>query len=726
MKKLKETLRKLTKKAYFSQNNKTKSKIFKSKDPKSKGLKTKIFHDLNIKGGLFKKLVITFTLLSLATLVISASLIYAVTKQKVSADFEKSTIQILNQNLNYVSFIDNSFENLTKQVMTNKDIFTLLNTSTNDDYSKYDIRTKLQSILNNVLNSVSIEGSSNMVKSIYLLNERGFSVSTDDTDIKNPEKYAAFKASEDYKNVVEADGKAVWSKVHNNIYGSSNEKTLSYMRLVKNPDTFEVVGIVLVNIDPNVFTSSIKDAEIGSNGSMFIADKDGGIIAHKNVELQGTAVESTIWNSIKNLKKGTFDYAQSGENIHGVVNTYDKLGWKIIALVPKNELATTANNIGIISIPIIIVCLILTIILSMVTTLRITSPINEFIGVVEQVSKGDFTVKTDRFAIHEINELSKNFNNMTEKLKQMLSITAALTNETTDSAGQIFTLSRSINESSKATVSAVEEIMTGSSKQMEEAVNCAKISDKFNGEITNTISSLNKVSTATINSIEVINNSSNIINSLSKTSENNSAAMSKVADTVGELNENTKNIITILNKINNISKQTNLLSLNASIEAARAGDAGKGFTVVANEIRNLSGQAQDASVEIENILKEVNNSIGASLKISSDAKELFREELLQVKNTIKSFDEIKASIFNISDTMKDTINSIEVIDKDKDYLYDAINSIAAISEENTAATEEVTATIQNQSESNSFMNSLANNLNDKANELIELINKFKF
>lgn len=721
MKKLKEILRKLTKKAYFSENNKLKSKVFKTK-----GLKTKIFHDFNIKGGLFKRLVITFTLLSLATLVISASLIYTVTKQKVSVDFEKSTIQILNQNLNYISFIDNSFENLSKQLMTNKDIFTLLNTNTNDDYYKYDIRTKLQSILNNVLNSVSIEGSSNMVKSIYLLNERGFSVSTDDTEIKNPEKYAAFKASEDYKNVVAADGKAVWSKVHNNIYGTSNEKTLSYMRLVKNPDTFEIDGIVLVNINPGIFTSSIKDAEIGSNGSMFIADKDGSIIAHKNLELQGSVVESTIWNSVKSLKKGAFDYTQSGENIHGVVNTYDKLGWKIIALVPKTELAATANNIGIISIPIIIVCLILTIILSMVTTLRITSPINEFIGVVEQVSKGDFTVRTDKFAIHEINELSKNFNNMTEKLKQMLSITAALTNETTDSAGQIFTLSSSINESSKATVSAVEEIMTGSSKQMEEAVNCAKISDKFNGEITNTISSLNKVSTATLNSIEVINNSSNTINSLSKTSENNSVAMSKVADTVGELNENTKNIITILNKINNISKQTNLLSLNASIEAARAGEAGKGFTVVASEIRKLAEQSQDASFEIENILKEVNNSIGASLKISSDAKELFREELLQVNNTIKSFDEIKASILNISDTMKDTMNSIKVIDKDKNYLYDAINSIAAISEENTAATEEVTATIQNQSESNSFMNSLANNLNDKANELIELINKFKF
>ncbi|MBU3174593.1 hypothetical protein [Clostridium estertheticum] len=76
--------------------------------------------------------------------------------------------------------------------------------------------------------------------------------------------------------------------------------------------------------------------------------------------------------------------------------------------------------------------------------------------------------------------------------------------------------------------------------------------------------------------------------------------------------------------------------------------------------------------------------------------------------------------------MEVSMNSINVIDKSKNLLNDSINSIASISEANTAATEEVTTTIQTQAESNNLMNALAEGLNDKANELIKLINKFRF
>ena len=61
----------------------------------------------------------------------------------------------------------------------------------------------------------------------------------------------------------------------------------------------------------------------------------------------------------------------------------------------------------------------------------------------------------------------------------------------------------------------------------------------------------------------------------------------------------------ILESIKSISSQTRLIGLNAAIEAARIGEVGRGFGVVANEIRKLSGNSNDASVEIEKTLNEL-------------------------------------------------------------------------------------------------------------------------
>ncbi len=55
--------------------------------------------------------------------------------------------------------------------------------------------------------------------------------------------------------------------------------------------------------------------------------------------------------------------------------------------------------------------------------------------------------------------------------------------------------------------------------------------------------------------------------------------------------------------ISNVAGQTNLLALNATIEAARAGEAGRGFAVVAQEVKTLAGQVANATADITNQVK---------------------------------------------------------------------------------------------------------------------------
>lgn len=80
------------------------------------------------------------------------------------------------------------------------------------------------------------------------------------------------------------------------------------------------------------------------------------------------------------------------------------------------------------------------------------------------------------------------------------------------------------------------------------------------------------------------------------------------AGAVNQVETRVEKISSVIVTIQSISEQTNLLALNAAIEAARAGDAGRGFAVVADEVRNLAQRTQTATVEIQEMIAQLQQS----------------------------------------------------------------------------------------------------------------------
>ena len=260
-----------------------------------------------------------------------------------------------------------------------------------------------------------------------------------------------------------------------------------------------------------------------------------------------------------------------------------------------------------------------------------------------------------------------------------------LTSASSKGANQI---RQAIDELSKTAVSLAENVQSVNARMMEMGDNVTAI----HSETVTLNENSDKMDHANRNASE----SMNLVLTSSHTS---SAIIEEMIVQVKATNEAIASISKAVELISDITSQTNLLSLNASIEAARAGQAGRGFAVVATEIKQLADQSSQGAAAIKNIADDILEKSNKSVELTERMRVLAEKEQADIGSAKTGFDTlsqiIEANVATAGTIAEKTKNLEEL----KQTIINNITELSAISEENAASNEEVTANVSSIAES---------------------------
>lgn len=447
--------------------------------------------------------------------------------------------------------------------------------------------------------------------------------------------------------------------------------------------------------------------------------------------IEDTKADSHIWEEVK---KGN-DYKASNVEIAGVDYYVYYMPVKseagdVIGMSFAGEKATTVSNAArTLSRSMYFIDTVLLIIFGAILFYvagLIRKPIKQTAECIDTIAHGDITQPIEIHTILEetfmlvtaakllqekLGEIITNVSGTSNQLKDNVDNLKSLTNLSSSGAAQIST---TMEELASTASTLAENVQTVNQNAMEMGDNIDEIFKDVESLSDNTQQMNDAKAVATEAIDTVITNTNSTVE-----------LISRVKDQIDETNEAVKQINTAVELIVDITSQTNLLSLNASIEAARAGVAGKGFAVVAGEIKQLAEESAKGAESIKAVTQNIIKQSSESVAMVEQIKELVDTESESVNATKENFEVLNNCIQQNIASVKSIDSKTKALDELKGLIIGSITELSAISEENAASNQEVTASVTNISSNVENIDEVTQEVLNSSDTLSELMTYFK-
>jgi len=314
---------------------------------------------------------------------------------------------------------------------------------------------------------------------------------------------------------------------------------------------------------------------------------------------------------------------------------------------------------------------------------------------------------------------------MAENLREVLQKVSFDSQQVAASAEELTASAEQMNSASEHISNTIQEIASSTGKQVQET-------SDMDHTVTEMLEYVQQISANSLGVTKKARDTS------SKAGDGNKAIQTvvsqmntingRVAETfqvIEQLGNHSTQIGVISKVITDIADQTNLLALNAAIEAARAGEQGKGFAVVADEVRKLAEQSSQSANQISVLITKIQEETVKAVSSMKNVTVEVGEGIEIVNQAGTTFGDIRSAVDEVNEQITDVSTSVGQLRIGMEQMVEVIKLVKQVSEDTNSSTQNISAATEEQLASMQEISSSAVSLTNMAEELMELIGKFK-
>lgn len=522
----------------------------------------------------------------------------------------------------------------------------------------------------------------------------------------------------------------------------TNAKVIAYSVPIKDSKD-NIIGIITSVKDCMDFSILNKEIKFLQTGSALIVDSNGNFIVaedetlvNENKNITNITSDKGSLEELNNIGKsmiigtqaGIGKYNYEGKSKYIAYSPIGKTGLSMGITVDEKDLLGALSSLAMVDTIVTIIMIVLISAIIVGFTIKIITRLLKAKTYVDGIAKGDFYTPIEGKYIKENDEISEictsvgqaktSVGTMIRSVRDNANIVRDGSVSLTEVAQQLSVLTEEISAS-------IGEVSTNTNKQscdFQKITNkLTHFSEKVNlikdnvGAIKEDISIINDKSVIGTENIEQLNDGIIGVNE----------SFDKFGMSIEYIKGDMKNVSEIINIINGISEQINLLAFNAAIEAASAGEAGRGFNVIASEVRKLSDRSKESAQNINKIITRLTKVINKLVEESANMDKELEKQKNIIYESSSSFSEIAVLVNEITPKVSNIDSAFEDIGHNKDLIVETVSELSEEIKDTSHSLKQVTGSSIELAKLAESVNSSADVLLYKADDLIQKVKQFR-